>query len=466
MINRTLSNFLHRWKNSPSRLPLILRGARQVGKTTLIHDFSKNYDQYLYFNLERNEDAKLFSNRQSITNLVSLIFLSKNIKNAKDKSTLIFIDEVQEVPYVIEQLRYFYEEFPELHIIVTGSLLDFALQKIERVPVGRVEYAEMHPLSFREYLDACDKTAILDKLDNEMPLSNDYLSLIMVMFNEYAMVGGMPMIVKNYIEEKSLVRLKELYNGISEAYKTDVSKYAKSPNEANIIRQIIDTVPLLVDERINMAKFGALAFKSIDIRNGLIALEQARLLELVYPTSNTSPPIIGDSRKRPRLHYLDVGLLNYQLGLHHEYLIVTDLNHIAKGALIQQIVNQEIKAQNYLNSTSKGFWARDEKGTSSEVDLLYSFRNHLIPIEVKSGATGTLRSLHEFMDRCYHIYAIRIYSGELRIDTVKTRTGKSYKLLNLPYFLSGWIEQYLNWFFTIYTYDDSKKIDQSLPFTK
>jgi predicted AAA+ superfamily ATPase len=446
MINRTITQFLNRWKASPSRLPLILRGARQVGKTTLIHEFSKTFDQYLYFNLEKSEDSKLFANFQSVKNLVSLLFLSKNLSIKKDKTSLLFIDEIQEMPYVLEQLRYFYEEFPELHIIVTGSLLDIALNKIEKVPVGRVEYAEMHPLSFREYLDANNKSEILEKLDNETPLSNNFTNFILSTFNEFAMIGGMPMIVKNYIEEKSLVRLKELYNGITEAYKTDVSKYAKNQNEANIIRQIIDTVPQMVDERINMAKFGALPFKSADIKNGLFALQQARLLEMVYPTSNTSPPIIGDPRKRPRLHYLDVGLLNFQLGLHHAYLTITDLNHIAKGALVQQIVNQEIKAQNYLAAPSRGFWARDEKGTSSELDLLYPFQNKLIPIEVKAGATGKLRSLHEFMDRCDHHYAVRFYSGEISIDTIKTRTGKNYKLLNLPYFLSGWLGQYLVWF--------------------
>jgi uncharacterized protein len=448
MINRTISEFLLRWKDSSSRLPLILRGARQVGKTTLIHDFSKNYDQYLYFNLERGEDANLFSRVKSISNLVSLLFLSRNLSIEKDKTTLVFIDEIQEIPTILEHLRYFYEDYPALHVIVTGSLLDIALNKIERVPFGRVEYAEMHPLSFREYLSAIGKTSVLDKLDHEIPLSNDYTSLILGIFNEYVMIGGMPMIVKNYIEERSLVRIKELYNGIAEAYKTDVSKYAKSPSVATITRQIIDTVPQMVDERINMAKFGALPYKSADIKNGLFALQQARLLELVYPTSHTSPPIIGDPKKRPRLHYLDIGLLNFQLGLHQEYLTVNDLNHIAKGALVKQIVNQEIKAQNYLNSPNRGFWARDEKGTSSEVDLLYSFRNYLIPIEVKSGATGTLRSLHEFMDRCDHHFAIRIYGGELSVDTIKTRKGKSYKILNLPYFLSGWIDQYLTWLCT------------------
>jgi uncharacterized protein len=446
MIKRTFSEFLSRWKYASSRLPLILRGARQVGKTTLIHEFGKSFDSYLYFNLEKSEDANLFTNFQSVKNLVSLLYLSRNVNFESGKSYLIFIDEVQEMPYVIEQLRYFYEEYPEIHIIVTGSLLDIALNKIEKVPVGRVEYAEMHPLSFREYLDANGKTAILKKLDTETPISNDFLQLIMPVFHEYTMIGGMPMLVQNYIQEKNLVRLKELYNGIVEAYKADVSKYAKNPNEASIIRNIIDTVPQMVDERINMAKFGSLPYKSSDIKNGLTALQQARLIDLIYPTSHTEPPIIGDPRKRPRLHFLDVGLINFQLGLHQEYLTVADLNHIAKGALVQQIVNQEIKAQNYLTAPNRGFWARDEKGTSSELDMLYTYKNLLIPIEIKAGATGTLRSLHEFMDRCNHRYAVRFYSSELRIDDVKSRTGKGYKLLNLPYFLSGWLDQYLDWF--------------------
>jgi uncharacterized protein len=446
MIYRTISAFLNRWKTTPSRLPLILRGARQVGKTTLIHEFSKSFDQYLYFNLEKSEDSKLFLNFQTVKKLISLLFLARNLSFEKNKTCLIFIDEVQEKPFLLEQLRYFHEEFPEIHVIVTGSLLEIALQKIEKTPVGRVEYAEMHPLSFREYLDANGKKAILDKLDQETPLSNDYLPLIMADFNEYAMIGGMPMIVNNYIAEQSLVRLKELYNGITEAYKTDVAKYATNPNEAIIIRQIIDVVPLMVDERINMAKFGGLPFKSADIKNGLTALSLAKLIELVYPTANTSPPMIGDIKKRPRLHYLDVGLLNFQLGLHHEYISMSDLHHIAKGAMVQQLVNQEIKAQSYLKTPIKSFWVREEKGTSSEVDLLYPYRNLLIPIEVKAGATGTLRSLHEFMDRCNHEYALRFYSGELRIDILKTRKGKPYKLLNMPYFLAGWLEQYLEWF--------------------
>jgi uncharacterized protein len=135
MIKRSIFDFLNRWKNSSSRLPLILRGARQVGKTTTVHEFAKKFDNYLYFNLEKSNDASLFANFRDINNLVSLLFLSKDLSLEKGKSYLLFIDEVQELPFVIEQLRYFHEEFPQIHVIISGSLLDFALKKIERVPV-------------------------------------------------------------------------------------------------------------------------------------------------------------------------------------------------------------------------------------------------------------------------------------------------------------------------------------------
>jgi uncharacterized protein len=446
LINRSLYDFLERWKLSSSRLPLILRGARQVGKTTLVNHFSKKYDRYLYFNLEKSTDAKYFIENKDIHALVQVLFLIRNIRHETNQSVLIFIDEIQEVPFAISQLRYFQEEYPHLHVIASGSLLDIALSKIEKIPVGRVEYAELHPLSFQEFLLANGKNEMVDLLNNSIPMSNNFSTPLYDVFHEYTMLGGMPMIVKNYIEERSLVRIKELFNGITESYKSDVSKYAKNQNEAAIIRQIIDAIPYLVDNRINMSKFGNLTFKASDIKNSLFTLQQARLIELVYPTTFTLPPILPDTHKRPRLHYLDIGLLNHQLGLHQEYLTVNDLNNIAEGSLIQQVVNQEIKAQSYLSTATKGFWVREEKGTSSEIDIVFPYKNLLVPIEVKSGASGTLRSLHEYIDRCDHHYAVRIYGGALKVDTLKTRKNKSYKLLNLPYFLSGWISKYLDWF--------------------
>ncbi|MDN5210475.1 DUF4143 domain-containing protein [Fulvivirgaceae bacterium BMA12] len=169
-------------------------------------------------------------------------------------------------------------------------------------------------------------------------------------------------------------------------------------------------------------------------------------MELIYPTTQTIPPIVPDLKKRPRLHFLDFGLVNYQLGLHQELLGINNLHQSSKGKLVQQIVNQEMKSLDYLPGAKRAFWVREERGTSTEVDIIYAYKNKLIPIEVKSGASGALRSLHEFMDRCPHHFAVRIYGGELRIDEISTSKGKRYQLLNLPYFLSGWVKDYLDWF--------------------
>ena len=178
----------------------------------------------------------------------------------------------------------------------------------------------------------------------------------------------------------------------------------------------------------------------------MYALTSARLLELIYPTTNVKPPAVSNYHKRPRLHHLDIGLVNYQLGMHKELLQLKYLDDSSRGKLVQQVVNQEIKSRQILPAKSKLFWVREKAGSTSEVDIIFPFKNMLIPIEVKAGSTGTLKSLHEFMDRCDHHFAVRIYGGKLSIDSIKTAKGKNYKLLSLPYFLSGWIEGYLNWY--------------------
>ena len=445
MIYRDLNDSLLRWKKSPSRIPLILRGARQVGKTTLIKEFGKNYDQFLYFNLEIYQDKQLFSNiHKGVKNTLELLFLSKDISYNKETETLIFIDEVQEVPEVLEQLRYFYEEFPHIHIIVTGSLLEFALNKITRVPIGRVEFATLYPLSFKEFLRANHKTGLLDAM-NKVPINESITELVKTQFHLYSMIGGMPLIVKQYVNDQNFMRTTELYNAIIESYKADFIKYAKSAKEAMIIKSIVDILPYEIDNRINLSNMGGLHYKAIEIKEALQKLEFAGWVKLNYPTIQTQLPIIPDVKKRPRLHFLDIGLVNYQLGLHSEYLKIENLHQLSKGKLIQQVVNQELVTLDHLNIRKHTFWVREEKGTTSEVDIVYPYKQNLIPIEIKSGATGTLKSLHEFMDRCDHTSAIRIYAGPLTINQLVSRKGKKYNLLNLPYFLSAWIDSYLEW---------------------
>lgn len=447
MITRNLYQKLVDWKNSSSKLPLIIRGARQVGKTTLINDFSLLYDQYLYFNLEKSDDFILFERLNDIGRLIQLLFISRGLQINSDKRTLIFIDEVQEKPEVIEILRYFKEDYSEFDVVVTGSLLEFGLSKLIKIPVGRVEFMELHPINFKEYLRGLGQESLLELMAIP-PLENDFLPVIYKHFHDFALIGGMPGITAAYLVERDITRISSLYASIIESYKNDVEKYATTDSNRRIIRHIMETAPYEIDNRINLNRFGASDFRTREVKEAMDSLSKARLIELIFPTTQTAPPIVADLKKRPRLHFLDFGLVNYQLGLHQELLTLNDLHQSSKGKLVQQVVNQEIKSLDYLPGSTRAFWVREERGTSSEVDILYPFQNMLIPIEVKSGARGTLRSLHEFMDRCPHHFAVRVYGGKLSVDELKTTKGKNYKLLNLPYFLSAWIKEYLHWFCT------------------
>lgn len=446
MIKRNLYQFLEEWKDANWRKPLILRGARQVGKTTLVKEFGKSYHQFLYFNLETTADRRTFEQMDNLTEVINEMFLSRNKTQDKSLETLIFIDEVQEQPRVIEQLRYFYEDFPHLHIIVSGSLLEFGMRKVQRVPVGRVQYANLYPLTFREYLAAQDGQVLIDNL-NQIPFKNKFLRLYLDHFHEYTMIGGLPEVAQAFISNgKDLSKVMYIYEGISDSFISDVEKYATNSTQREVIRHIINTLPFEIDNRITFSNFGGSEYRNREVKEAFLALQSAQIVEVIYPTTATEPPAGPAIRKSPRLRYMDIGLLNYQLEAHTELLKLNDLNDATRGKLVQQVILQELKSTFSEHRRQSRFWVRQKKGASSEVDIVHQFKDKLIPIEVKSGATGTLRSLHEFIDRCPHHYAIRLYAGELKIDQIKTRKGKEYQLLNLPYFLAAQIDQYIEWF--------------------
>jgi uncharacterized protein len=449
LINREIYNYLLEWKQSATRKPLILRGARQVGKTTIVRKLAETYAQYLEFNLEKNEDKALFANIENLEKLIPLLFLSRNIAYTKQENVLLFIDEVQEMPAVIMALRYFYEDFPHLHIIVSGSLLEFALDKINTSPVGRVLYAEMAPVNFKEFLNATKQEALAQQLD-AVTKDNAILNLVVPMFHTYATIGGMPEVVKNYLAGVDISNLSALYSSLLISYSNDVEKYAQTATELQIIKHIIATAPYAIDQRIQFNKFGNSDFKTREVKAAFTKLEKAKLLKLIYPTSATSAPIYFDTAKSPKLLFLDTGLANYQLGIIKDILQLSDLNLAYRGSVVPQLVMQDVTSTNIINNIVHSFWIREERGASAEVDILLQHKQYLIPTEIKSGANGTLRSLHEFMDRCDHHYAIRMYRGALQVDELTTRKGKKYKLLNLPYFLGCWLRQYIDWFLQAY----------------
>jgi len=442
MFKRKIIIELEKWALQKVRKPLIVRGARQVGKTTLINQFSNQFEEYIYLNLEKAEDKNIFSQSKNIAKLVEAIFFNKNKKYSKNLKTLIFIDEIQESPIAIEMLRYFYEDFPHIYVIAAGSLLESVFDFKINFPVGRVEFLLLRPVSFEEYLGAINEHSALEQM-KKIPFENFAYEKIFNLFHTYALIGGMPEIIKYYSQNKELTGLKTLYESLLTSYIGDIEKYAKNISRATILSHTIQSSFLEAGKRIKFQGFGNSNYKSREISESLKTLEKTLLVNLIYPNTSTSLPIIPDKKKSPRLQVLDTGLLNYFVGIQQEINLKSDLSDIYKGIMIEHLVGQELLSMQYNALGSLHFWVREKKSSSAEIDFVYPYKGKLIPIEVKSGKEGTLRSLHLFMEDTSHNYAVRFYSGEVKINKLKTQSGKHFFLINLPYFLVSQIDRYL-----------------------
>jgi len=436
---------LNNWKLNKARKPLIIRGARQVGKTTLIRDFASTYANAIVLNLEKPADRRYFDDFDDVQTIVEALFLGHSIPSSAVTTTLLFIDEIQESPKAIQLLRYFYEELPALHVISAGSLLEFAMQKVHSFPVGRVEFLYLHPLNFQEYLEATGKQELLKQLQ-EVPVKAFAHQTLMESFHRYSIIGGMPEIIKTDVEKHSLSDLSIIYESIWGTYKNDVEKYTSNDNERKIIKHLMDTAPLYLDQRIKFQGFGNSNYRSREVGEAFRTLNDAKIVRLIYPTTDINPPLKADLKKAARLQFLDTGLVNYSLGIQAEMLAMDDLNSAYKGAIIPHLITQELISLQNISSHTPNFWVREKKQSNAEVDLLYVYNKLVIPIEIKSGSTGTLRSLHQFIEAVDHPYAIRIYAGTLKIEKAVTPNKKPYLLMNLPYYAGTELFQYVEWF--------------------
>lgn len=445
-INRNANRKLIEWKNSANRKPLILRGARQVGKTTLIRQFAVEFPNYIELDLEKEEDRNLFR-LGSVSKILNAAYLLKGIEPG-EKQTLLFIDEIQESPEAIALLRYFYEEKPEIFVIAAGSLLEFALKKVSSFPVGRVEYLYLHPLNFIEYLGGINNAGAIKAIQT-VPVQEFAHKILLDLFHEYAIIGGMPEIILHYIEHKNIAALSKNYNRLWQSYKDDVEKYARNDTDRKIIRHIIETAPYESD-RIKFEGFGKSNYRSREVGEALYSLDLANIIRLIYPTTNLEPPVIPNLKRSPRLQFLDTGVINQVLLLQGDMIGISDLNDFYRGKVIQQVIYQEVTSIHEEVSYKPNFWVREEKDTSSEVDLVYRHGKYIIPIEIKSGKQGKLRSLHQFIERTNHSYAVRMYANEFSVEQVKTPAGVPYLLMNLPYYLSTMIPEYLDYFIKNY----------------
>jgi len=441
VFSRTVLKDLEVWKSSIQRKPLVLRGARQVGKTTVLRQFGKSFDTFIDLNMELPGDRRLFDQSLSPEAILQRIFLEKKV--ARRGQTLLFIDEIQHSPPAVATLRYFYEQFPDLFVVSAGSLLEIMIDthKIS-FPVGRVEYKYLFPLSFSEFLSALGEEEALSLLD-VVPVPDWALSRLFELFHLYALIGGMPEVVDRYRHNHDISSLVSIFQGLLTSYSDDVSKYAKNATEITVIRHVIESAAYEAGKRITFQHFGNSAFKSREVGNALRTLERAMLVYLRYPTTATQPPLIPDLKRKPRLQLVDTGLLNFAAGLQAQFFEVHDLNAIYKGILTEHLVAQELMAINSASLKKPDFWVRELSQSQAEVDFLIPWNSSVVPVEVKSGKTGALRSLHSFIDASDCDLAVRLYAGKPGWQSIETTAGKPYRLLNLPYFLAARIKGYL-----------------------
>ena len=438
--NRNIEGKLKDWSQSPFRKPLVLRGARQVGKTTAVRLFAQNFKQFVSLNLE-TDDARIFEGERDIHRLVNRIFFEKQALK-EETDTLIFIDEIQEVPAALNMLRYFYEEYPQYYVIAAGSLLESIFNQSISFPVGRVDYLYMYPFSFSEFLEAMDEKAALAAY-HTVPAPDYAADKLMQLFHTYTLVGGMPEAVERYVLTKDILQLKPVYDTLLLSYLDDVEKYATSATQMHVMRHCIRSCFSEAGERIKFVGFGQSSYSSKDVSEALRTLSKALILHLTYPTTQTSLPFMPDMKRSPRLQVLDTGMLNYFSNVQREVFTSNDLNNLYKGRIAEHIVAQELLAvsDNYLQPLL--FWVREKNSSNAEVDFLLSTPYGMIPIEVKSGATGHLKSLLLYMDESQSSLAVRLYAGSFRKELLSTPRGKEFTLLNIPYCFAGKLHQYI-----------------------
>lgn len=442
MFYREIIDKLKDWAGRENRKPLVLRGSRQVGKTTAVEMFSREFDQYIALNLEKEEERQIFETSYPFQDLLMALFFYAG-KERHAGRTLIFIDEIQNAPKAVALLRYFKEEAGDLFVIAAGSLLETIMDRKISYPVGRVEYMMMHPVSFREFLAATGEKQSLDLLSvNDVPaFAHDHL---MRQFKKYLTIGGMPQVVEQYARNNDLTALQPIYESLLKSYVEDVEKYAPSSSQVQYIRHILNTAFTLAGSRITIENFGGSSYKFREMKEAFTTLEKTLLFQLVYPTTDITIPALPKLTLKPRLHTLDTGLINYSTNMVKDILSTEDIADVYRGRIAEHITGQELLAMSNSIMNKLLFWVREKKQSSAEVDYLYQYNSKLIPIEVKSGAIGKLRSLHQFMDQAPHKLAVRVWQGPYSVEKAKTIAGTEFTLLNLPFYLVHRIDRELD----------------------
>ncbi len=442
-MKRSASVFLDGWIKDQNRKPLVLRGARQTGKTWLVRDLAQRHGRKLVeLNMERRPElADHFRSnnaRLAISDLAADLGVS-----ISPETSLLFIDEVQATPHLLAFLRWFREDMPEMPIVAAGSLLDFALRDHEfSMPVGRIAYCYLEPVSFYEFLDASGNEPLRSTLAaaaQSLDLTPRLHQRALELFAEYCLVGGLPEVVADWIAKRDDGRRLQLQRDLIATYRDDFNKY-RNRIPVDLLRRVMDAVPRQLGGRFVYSHVDAEA-KHRDIKQALELLRLARVCHRVEHTAANGLPLGAETNPRTfKAILLDVGLASVHLGLSR--LDLKDLNAVVwanKGGLAEQFVGQHLRCLSPAYEEPGLFYWQRTEGRQGEIDYIIQQGSHLIPVEVKAGKAGTMKSLHAFMHAKQLRNALRLDINPPSVQNLDTQTttGESvrYRLLSLPLYM-------------------------------
>ena len=401
-MKRDLMIYLNQWKNDEDRKPLLLKGARQVGKSYLARELGNTFPGFVEVNFEFQPELKTVFEKD-----LDPVRITRDISIALDQDiipgeTLLFLDEIQECPKAMISLRYFYEKMPRLHVIAAGSLLEFVIEELG-MPVGRIIPLYLYPLSFMEFLTATGNDRLRGEIQRHNP-KEDFSPLIhnklLGLLGEYMSVGGMPEAVQKWIDTGNLKACIRIHQILIETYRQDFTKYAKK-RKREYVEMVFDSIP-----RLSGKKFIFTAVyphvRARELRPALELLSKAGVAHIVFHSSSNGLPLGAEVNPLiSKVIFLDVALAQSVLGIDYGQWILDPVQTIInRGAITESFVGQELLA--YGSPFIKNqlyYWTREQSRGLAEVDYIAAVNGQVVPIEVKSGKTGSLKSIQVFLEK-------------------------------------------------------------------
>ncbi len=411
-LKRTIDEELISWKLAKNRKPLMLRGARQVGKSSTVKNLARHFTNFIEINFDEQPTySKLFEKQLSVFEVCEQLSVLTNTPIVAGE-TLLFLDEIQTCIPAISMLRYFYEKMPELHVIAAGSLLEFALADIPSFGVGRVRSIYMFPLSFKEFLIANGEIMLLDQLNKAnviVSLSEPIHQKLINLYKKFLIIGGMPDAVSVYVGSKDLLEVQRVLNDLLISLQADFVKYKASVPSARLT-EVFNAIAQQVATKFTYSYPNA-TLNNLQIKEAIELLKMAGIVYAVTHSAANGIPLGAEiNPKKTKYLIFDTGIFQRILGLNiADLLISEDFNTINKGHIAELHVGLELlKTESCYQKTDLFYWQREAKNSQAEVDYVCQFNNTIIPIEVKAGTKGSMQSLYLFLNEKQRTLGFRI----------------------------------------------------------